>query len=117
MASLDAIQEFGGRPADFLDLGGGAPADRVVTALRIVLSDPRVDGVFVNILGGITRCDEVAEGILKARRSVGFSKPIVTRLVGTKEEEGKRILKDEGISVYDNMEAAAETLVRIIKKK
>lgn len=117
MASLDSVRWFGGKPADFLDIGGGAPVDKVVAALNVVLSDPRVDGVFINILGGITRCDEVAKGILKAKQWFNFSKPIVTRLVGTNEEEGKRILKDGDISVYDNMEAAAEAIVRIIKKK
>src|SRR3989337_1132068 len=99
MATLDAIQLYGGKPANFLDVGGGASADMVAAALDIVLSDPNVKAVFVNILGGITRCDEVANGILEARERVGFTKPMVIRLVGTNEEEGRRILMQAGIHV------------------
>jgi len=115
MATLDAIQLYGGSPANFLDVGGGASADMMAAALRIVLSDPRVKVVFVNILGGITRCDEVANGILEARKRVGFRKPMVIRLVGTNEEEGRRLLRDAGIHVLDSMEEAAEKTVEVAK--
>jgi len=115
MATLDAIQLYGGSPANFLDVGGGASADMMAVALNIVLSDPRVKVVFINILGGITRCDEVANGILEARKRVGFTKPMVIRLVGTNEEEGRRILTDAGIHVLDSMEEAAKKTVDVAK--
>jgi len=115
MATLDAIQLYGGNPANFLDVGGGASADMMAVALNIVLSDPNVKVVFINILGGITRCDVVANGILEARRRVGFTKPMVIRLVGTNEEEGRRILTDAGIHVLDSMEEAAKKTVAVAK--
>ncbi|MFQ6064955.1 MAG: ADP-forming succinate--CoA ligase subunit beta [Candidatus Bathyarchaeia archaeon] len=115
MATLDAIQLYGGAPANFLDVGGGASADKMATALNVVLSDPGVEVVFINILGGITRCDEVARGILEARRRTGFGKPIVIRLMGTNEEEGRRILTDAGIHVLRSMEEAAGKAVEIVK--
>jgi len=115
MATLDAIQLCGGKPADFLDVGGGASADMMASALDIVLSDPDVRVVFINILGGITRCDEVANGILEAKRRVGFTKPMVIRLVGTNEEEGRRILTEAGIHVLDSMEEAARKTVEMIR--
>jgi len=115
MATLDAIQLYGGRPANFLDVGGGASADVMASALDVVLSDPNVRVVFVNILGGITRCDVVAKGILEAKRRVGFSKPMVIRLVGTNEEEGRRLLTDAGIHVLNSMEEAAQKTVALLK--
>lgn len=115
MATLDTIQYYGGRPANFLDVGGGAPSEKTALALRIVLSDPRVKTLFINILGGITRCDEVAKGILLAKEKVGVTKPMVIRLVGTNEEEGKRILAEAGIHVLDSMEEAAQRAVEISK--
>jgi succinyl-CoA synthetase beta subunit len=115
MATLDSIHLYGGEPANFLDVGGGASADRMATALNIVLSDSGVEVVFVNILGGITRCDEVARGILEARRRTGFRKPMVIRLMGTNEEEGRRILLDAGIHVLQSMEEAAERAVEIVE--
>jgi len=115
MATLDAVQLYGGSPADFLDVGGGASSDMMAMALGIVFSDPRVKVVFINILGGITRCDEVANGILEAKESVGFTKPMVIRLVGTNEEEGRRILTDAGIHVLDSMEEAAKKTVEMTK--
>jgi len=115
MATLDAVQFYGGRPANFLDVGGGASADMMASALNIVLSDPKVEVVFINILGGITRCDEVAKGILEAKKRIGFTKPIVIRLVGTNEEEGRRILTEAGIHFLDSMEEAAMKAVEIAK--
>lgn len=116
MATLDAIQLHGGSPANFLDVGGGAPSEKITAALRIVLSDPNVKAVFINILGGITRCDEVAKGILQAKEKLGIEKPVVIRLVGTNEEEGKRILTEAGIQVLDSMEEAARQVVEIAKR-
>jgi len=115
MATLDAIQLYGGSPANFLDVGGGASADVMAAALDLVFSDSGVDVVFINILGGITRCDEVARGILEAKRRVGFLKPMVVRLVGTNEEEGRRILTEAGVHVLDSMEEAAKRAVEISK--
>ncbi len=115
MATLDAVQLYGGRPADFLDVGGGATAGEVAAALDIVFSDPDVKVVFINILGGITRCDEVANGVLEARKRAGFTKPMVIRLVGTNEEEGRRVLTEAGIHVLDSMEEAAQKTVEIVK--
>ncbi|MEM4713084.1 MAG: ADP-forming succinate--CoA ligase subunit beta [Candidatus Bathyarchaeia archaeon] len=116
MATLDAIQLYGGKPANFLDVGGGAPSEKIAAALRIVLSDSNVKALFINILGGITRCDEVARGILKAREKLGIEKPMVIRLVGTNEEEGKRILTEAGIQVLDSMEEAARQVVEVVRR-
>jgi len=116
MATLDTIQYYGGKPANFLDVGGGAPSEKTALALEIVLSDPNVKALFINILGGITRCDEVARGILEAKEKVGGTKPMVIRLVGTNEEEGKRILTNAGIHVLESMEEAAQRAVEISKQ-
>jgi succinyl-CoA synthetase beta subunit len=116
MATLDTVQYYGGKPANFLDVGGGAPAEKTATSLRIVLSDPNVKALFINILGGITRCDEVARGILEAKEKVGVTKPMVIRLVGTNEQEGKKILTDAGIFVLDSMEEAAQRVVEVSKQ-
>jgi succinyl-CoA synthetase beta subunit len=117
MATLDMIRYYGGKPANFLDAGGGAPAERITAALHIVLSDPNVKALFVNILGGITRCDDVARGILEATKKAAVTKPIVVRLVGTNEEEGKRILADAGIPVLESMDEAASQVVEIVEKE
>lgn len=116
MATLDTIQYYGGKPANFLDVGGGAPSEKTTLALKIVLSDAKVRVLFINILGGITRCDEVAKGILEAKEKVGVTKPLVIRLMGTNEEEGKRILTEAGIDVLESMEEAAQRAVEISKK-
>jgi succinyl-CoA synthetase beta subunit len=116
MATLDTVQYYGGKPANFLDVGGGAPSEKTALALRIVLSDSRVKVLFINILGGITRCDEVARGILEARQKVGVTIPMVIRLVGTNEEEGKRILTEAGVHVLESMEEAARLAVEVSKQ-
>jgi succinyl-CoA synthetase beta subunit len=116
MATLDTIQLYGGKPANFLDVGGGATSDRIATALRIVLSDTNVKVLFINILGGITRCDEVAKGILEAKEKANVTKPMVIRLVGTNEEEGKHILTEAGIYVLESMEEAAHKVIEIRDK-
>jgi succinyl-CoA synthetase beta subunit len=115
MATLDTIQVYGGKPANFLDVGGGAPPEKIAAALQIVLSDKNVKTLFINILGGITRCDDVAKGILEAKEKVGVTKPMVIRLVGTNEEEGKKILTEAGIDVLESMEKAAQRVVEIAK--
>jgi succinyl-CoA synthetase beta subunit len=117
MATLDTIQYFGGKPANFLDVGGGAPAEQTAVALKIVLSNPNVKVLFINILGGITRCDEVAKGILEAKEKLRITAPMIIRLVGTNEEEGKRILRDAGVEVLESMEEAAQRAVEISKEQ
>ncbi len=111
MATLDTISLYGGRPANFLDIGGGATSERIAAALNILLADPDVRILFINILGGITRCDEVASGILKARDRAGVFKPMIIRLVGTNEAEGKKMLEAAGISALESMEEAAKEAV------
>ena len=116
MATLDLVQYYGGKPANFLDLGGGAPVERITAALEIVFSDPNVKAVLVNILGGITRCDDVAHAIVKAKHSASTLKPFIIRLLGTNKEEGTRILTQAGIAVLDSMEKAAQLAVQIAKE-
>jgi succinyl-CoA synthetase beta subunit len=96
MATMDIIKHFGGSPANFLDIGGGAKAERVAAALRLILADPNVQAVLFNIFGGITRCDEVAKGIIAAFEEVKPAVPLVARLVGTNEAEGRAILDASG---------------------
>ena len=117
MATMDIIKLHGGEPANFLDIGGGAQADKVAAALRIILSDPNVKAVLFNIFGGITRCDEVAKGILEALRSFQSDVPMVARLVGTNEEEGRRILAEAQMMTADTLTAAAEKAVAAAQGK
>jgi len=116
ITTIDIIRYFNGEPANFLDIGGGASADRMAKALNVVLSDPNVKALFINILGGVTRCDDVARGILKAKEQLKYEKPMIIRLVGTNEEEGRRILTDADIPVLDSMEECAKMVVEIAKK-
>ena len=113
MATLDSVMLHGGKAANFLDLGGGATPERIDKAVKFVLGDERVKVLYVNILGGITRGDYTAEGIVRAREELGVNKPIVVRMMGTKEEEGKTILKKNGIETLDSMEEAAELAVKL----
>lgn len=99
MATLDMLSEYGGAPANFLDVGGGAGRDRVAAAFRIILDDPDVKGVFVNIFGGIMRCDVIAEGIIQAASETGCHLPIVVRMDGTLVDEGKRLLNESSLNV------------------
>ena len=114
MATIDTVALHGGRPANFLDLGGGASAERIETGVSFVIGDSRVEAVFVNILGGITRCDDIARGLVMARSRMGTEKPLVVRLVGTNEEEGKRILESQGIPTLETMEEAADRVVSLM---
>lgn len=115
MATMDAVQRAGGRPANFLDVGGGAQSERVKTCLGLVLSDPQVRGVLINIFGGITRCDEVAKGIVMAKNSLEVKVPLVVRLAGTRAEEGAAILAQEGITPAATMPEAAEKIVGLTR--
>jgi succinyl-CoA synthetase beta subunit len=119
MSTLDVVALAGGRPANFLDAGGGSKADEVVTALEVLLSDPKVKVLLVNIFGGITRCDEVAEGLLTALDQLGATLPIVVRLDGTNEEEGRRIIAERApanVVVEATMLSAARRAVELVKE-
>lgn len=116
MATLDLVQLNGGKPANFLDLGGGASADIVKLALKTVLSKPEVDAVLINVLGGITRCDEVAKGIISSLNELNEKRPMVVRIVGTREEEAKELLKNAGIKVTDELDEAVEKAVELVRR-
>jgi succinyl-CoA synthetase beta subunit len=111
MATLDMVNHYGGKPANFCDVGGGANAEHVATALQIIQGDPKVTRIFVNILAGITRCDEVAKGIVDVKKVVGLKKPLVVRMQGTNFEEGKKILNSIGITTLEKMDEAAQLVV------
>jgi succinyl-CoA synthetase beta subunit len=111
MATLDMVNHYGGKPANFCDVGGGANAEHVATALQIIQGDPKVTRIFVNILAGITRCDEVAKGIVDVKKVVGLKKPLVVRMQGTNFEEGKRILNSISITTLEKMDEAAQLVV------
>jgi len=117
MATMDIIKLYGGDPANFLDVGGGATKDRVAEAFRIILSDPNVEGILVNIFGGIMRCDVIAEGVITAARELGLTMPLVVRLEGTNVEKGKKLLKESGLNIIaaDNLADAAEKVVNTVK--
>lgn len=115
MATLDIIQFYGGKPANFLDIGGGISPEGMRNALKIVLSDPDVEVLLINIFGGITRCDDVARGILEAKEELGIEKPLVIRLVGTNEEDARRMLREAGLSVFSDIEEAIKYAVEITK--
>ena len=115
MATMDMTKLFGGSPANFLDIGGGAQSDKVAAALRIILADPHVKAVLFNIFGGITRCDEVARGIVAALDEVKPSVPMVARLVGTNEEEGRRILAEAQMQTASTLAEAAQKAVALVK--
>jgi len=116
MATLDTVMLYGGKASNFLDLGGGATPDRIGKAVEFVLRDKRVKALFVNVLGGITRCDDTAKGIIEARKKLGDNKPIVVRMMGTNEEEGKRLLHSAGVETNDTMEDAAQKAVHLAKE-
>ena len=118
MATMDIIKLYGSEPANFLDVGGGATKEKVTEAFKIILSDPNVKGILVNIFGGIMRCDIIAEGIIAAARETSLKVPLVVRLEGTNVELGKEIIKKSGLQVIpaDNLADAAEKIVREVKK-
>jgi len=115
MATMDTIKHVGGEPANFLDVGGGASADQVTTAFQIITQDPSVKGIFVNIFGGIMRCDVLATGIVEAVGRVGLEVPLVVRLEGTKVEEGKKIIEESGLKVTnaDSLLDGAEKIMEL----
>jgi succinyl-CoA synthetase beta subunit len=118
MATMDIIKLYGGAPANFLDVGGGAPKERVTVAFKIITADPKVKGILVNIFGGIMRCDIVAEGILAAVKETGLAMPLVVRLEGTNVELGKKIIAESGLNVInaDDLDDAAQKVVAAVGK-
>ncbi|MGE5539561.1 MAG: ADP-forming succinate--CoA ligase subunit beta [Gemmatimonas sp.] len=118
MATMDIIKLYGGEPANFLDVGGGATRERVTTAFKLILSDPHVEGILVNIFGGIMRCDVIAEGVVAAAREVSLHVPLVVRLEGTNVELGKKILAQSGLPILsaDNLADAAEKIVKSVRE-
>jgi succinyl-CoA synthetase beta subunit len=118
MATMDIIKLYGGSPANFLDVGGGASKEKVSAAFKIITADPKVKGILVNIFGGIMRCDIIAEGVIAAVKEVGLSVPLVVRLEGTNVEIGKKIIAESGLNVIpaDDLDDAAQKIVAAIKE-
>ncbi|WP_199617933.1 ADP-forming succinate--CoA ligase subunit beta [Paenibacillus alkalitolerans] len=117
MATMDIIKYYGGDPANFLDVGGGATTEKVTEAFKIILSDSKVKGIFVNIFGGIMRCDVIANGVVTAARQVGLDRPLVVRLEGTNVDLGKKILNESGLNIVaaDSMADGAQKIVALVK--
>ena len=115
MATMDIIKLFGGSPANFLDVGGSSSPEKVLNALTIIEGNPRVRAILINIFGGITRCDDIAQGIVMARSRIDLSVPLVIRLIGTNEEEGRAILRREGLVAAEELTDAVEKVVRKVK--
>jgi succinyl-CoA synthetase beta subunit len=118
MATMDIIKLYGAAPANVLDVGGGATKERVTAAFKIILSDPNVEGILVNIFGGIMRCDVIAEGVVAAARDVSLSVPLVVRLEGTNVGLGKEIMARSGLPIIaaDNLADAAEKIVTAVRE-
>lgn len=117
MATMDIIKHYGGEPANFLDVGGGASAEKVREAFKIILADQKVKGILVNIFGGIMKCDVIATGVVEAAKQVGLDRPLVVRLEGTNVELGKKILEESGLKIIaaDSMADAAQKIVSLVK--
>jgi succinyl-CoA synthetase beta subunit len=113
MATMDIIKLYGGEPANFLDVGGGATQERVATAFKLILRDPKVRGILVNIFGGIMRCDVIAQGVVAAAREVDLRVPLVVRLAGTNVDAGREILRTSGLTIIpaENLADAADKIV------
>jgi succinyl-CoA synthetase beta subunit len=118
MATMDIIKLYGGAPANFLDVGGGATKERVTAAFKLILSDPNVEGILVNIFGGIMRCDVIAEGVVAAAREISLQVPLVVRLEGTNVELGKKILRESELAILsaDNLADAAQKVVKAVRE-
>ena len=117
MATMDVIKLHGGNPANFLDVGGGATKEKVTEAFKIILKDPNVKGILVNIFGGIMKCDIIAEGVIAASKELGLKVPLVVRLQGTNVELGKKLLADSGLNIIpaDDLTDAADKIVNAAK--
>lgn len=119
MSTMDIIKLYGGEPANFLDVGGGATKERVTEAFKLIMSDPNVEGILVNIFGGIMRCDVIAEGVIAATREMGLTIPLVVRLAGTNVEQGKKILSESGLNIIpaDDLADAAGKVVNAVREE
>lgn len=115
MATMDLVKHFGGEPANFLDIGGSSSPEKVMNALRILLKDTNVKVIFFNIFGGITRCDDVAKGILEAKKTLNIKQPIVTRLTGTNEDKAIEMLKEAGLIFAKTMDEGAQKAIELLK--
>jgi len=113
MATMDLVAYYEGKPANFLDIGGSSNPDKVVAALEIITSDPNVKVILFNIFGGITRCDDVANGIIEAIEKIDIELPIVIRLTGTNEDRALEILEDAGLSAYTSMDEVVKKAVEL----
>jgi succinyl-CoA synthetase beta subunit len=111
MATMDIIKLYGGDPANFLDVGGSSNPEKVLNALRIIMNNRKVKAILINIFGGITRCDDIANGILMAMKQIDIDVPMVVRLIGTNEEEGRRLLSEAGFEVAEQLGSAVEKVV------
>ncbi|CKS72890.1 succinyl-CoA synthetase SucC [Mycobacterium tuberculosis] len=118
MATMDTIKLFGGEPANFLDVGGGATPEKVTEAFKIMLKNKNVEAILVNIFGGIMKCDTIATGVIAACKAVNLQVPLVVRMKGTNEVEGKKLLADSGLPIIsaDTMAEAAQKVVAAVKK-
>jgi succinyl-CoA synthetase beta subunit len=116
MATMDLVKYYGGEPANFLDIGGSSSPEKVVTALKIILSDPNVKSILFNIFGGITRCDDVAKGIVEGTKKADLDRPMVIRLTGTNEEIGVGILKEAGFEALTDMDEAVQEAVKLARE-
>jgi succinyl-CoA synthetase beta subunit len=119
MATMDAIKLYGGAPANFLDVGGGATTEKVTEAFKLMLRNPNLQAILVNIFGGIMKCDVIAAGVVEAARQVDLKVPLVVRMKGTNEELGKKILADSGLPIIaaNNMAEAAKKVVNAVTEK
>ncbi|MBK5133149.1 ADP-forming succinate--CoA ligase subunit beta [Candidatus Bathyarchaeota archaeon] len=115
LATLDIVTYYGGKPANFLDLGGGASVEQIILAMKFVLKDVQVKVLFVNILGGLTRCDDVAHAIISTITETKVTTPVIVRLLGTNEEQGRKILIENAVDVFDNMEEATIRALEVSK--
>jgi succinyl-CoA synthetase beta subunit len=115
MGTMDVIKLSGGRPANFLDVGGSSDPKKVFHALEIILRNKNIKGILINIFGGITRCDDIARGILDAKKGLDMKVPFVVRLIGTNEKEAKELLAKNGIQPFTTMREAVEKVVKISK--
>jgi succinyl-CoA synthetase beta subunit len=116
MATMDIIKLAGAEPANFLDVGGGASSEMVENGFRIILSDPKVKGILINIFGGILRCDVLAEGVVKAAKKTGISVPVVVRMEGTNVETGRKILSESGLNLITavDLKDAAKKVAELV---
>jgi succinyl-CoA synthetase beta subunit len=119
MGTMDIIKHFGGEPANFLDVGGSATAEKVTAAFKIITADPNVKGIFVNIFGGIMKCDTIAAGVIAAVKQVGLKVPLVVRLEGTNVELGRKLLAESGLAITPaaTMGDGARKIVELVKGK